>query len=225
MSGNRELPGLDLVRQQIRDAEREAEREPGSVRLVAVSKMQPEERVRAALEAGQRVFGENRVQEARERWLERRRAHPDLELHLVGPLQGNKVRQAVELFDVIQSLDRPRLAARLAAAMRGTGRTPRLFAQINTGEESQKSGVAPACADEFLAACRREHGLAIDGLMAIPPLGEEPSPHYALLARIARRNGIFQLSMGMSDDFACAIAFGATHVRVGSAVFGPRPAP
>lgn len=216
-------PGLDGVLERIRAAERESEREPESVQLVAVSKQQPEDRVQAALDAGQRVFGENRVQEARQRWESRRADLPDLELHLVGPLQGNKARQAVEMFDCIQSLDRAKLAARIADAMRETGRTPRLFVQVNTGGEPQKSGVLPEEAEAFIDSCRGEYKLAIDGLMAIPPVDEEPSPHFGLLAQIARRSGVECLSMGMSGDFECAVAFGATHVRVGSAVFGQRP--
>lgn len=222
MGAAERLPGLENVRERIRKAEQEAGRPADSVQLVAVSKQQPESRVLAALESGQRVFGENRVQEARERWLHRRADWPGLELHLVGPLQGNKVRQAVEMFDCIQSLDRPKLAARIAAAIRATGRKPKLLVQINTGEEPQKSGVPPGEADAFIDACQRENGLQIDGLMSIPPIGEEPSLHFGLLAKIARGKSLACMSMGMSDDFECAIAFGATHVRVGSAVFGSR---
>ncbi|MGF1660270.1 MAG: YggS family pyridoxal phosphate-dependent enzyme [Rubrimonas sp.] len=216
---------LDDVRARIAQAERDAGRAPGSVTLIAVSKVQPDARVDAALAAGHRVFGENRVQEALGRWTARREAHPDLRLHLIGPLQTNKARAAVEFFDAIHVLDRPKLAAKLADAIAATGRAPELFVEVNTGEEPQKAGVLPAEADAFIEACRRDCGLPLAGLMAIPPADEPPSPHFALLAKIAARNGLSGLSMGMSADFEAAIMLGATHVRIGSAVFGERVAP
>src|SRR5579863_1925327 len=204
----------------INSAARAADRDPGSVGLTAVCKQQPWERVAAVLNAGQRVFGENRVQEAIERWRDRREG---VELRLIGPLQTNKAREAVRLFDVIETLDRPRLARALADEIAAAGVAPRLLVQVNTGEEPQKSGVAPAGADAFIAACRIEFGLPIAGLMCIPPLDEPAGPHFALLRKIGQRNGLRELSMGMSADFALAIRFGATRVRVGEAVFGPRP--
>jgi pyridoxal phosphate enzyme (YggS family) len=194
-------------------------RDAADVTLVAVSKLQPWERVAPVLDAGQRVFGENRVQEAMGRWAERRKG---LELRLIGPLQTNKVRDAVGLFDVIETLDRERLARSLANELGRQGRAPRLYVQVNTGEEPQKAGVAPLAADAFIAACRRTYGLTIDGLMCIPPEAEPPGPHFALLGKIAARNGVAKLSMGMSGDFETAIRFGATSVRVGSALFGAR---
>jgi hypothetical protein len=197
-------------------------RPAGAVTLVAVSKTQGVDAIAAAIAAGQRVFGENRVQEAEAKYPGLKAAHPGVELHLIGGLQTNKVKEAVALFDVIETLDRPRLAEALHREMARQGRHPRLFIQVNTGEEAQKSGVAPAEADEFIGQCRAL-GLAIDGLMCIPPADEEPALHFALLREIARRNGIAQLSMGMSGDFATAIRFGATHVRVGTAIFGARP--
>lgn len=212
------------IRARIAEAERAAARPVGSVTLIAVSKVQPPERIDAVLAEGQRVFGENRVQEALARWTDRRAAAPDLRLHLIGPLQTNKARQAVAFFDAIHVLDRPALAAKLADAMAATGRTPELFVQVNTGEEAQKAGVAPAEADAFIAACRRDYGFALTGLMAIPPADADPAPHFRLLAAIAARNGLAGLSMGMSADFERAIALGATHVRVGSALFGERAA-
>lgn len=202
------------------EAARAAGRDPAAITLTAVSKRQPLERVTALLAAGQRVFGENRVQEAQDRWAERRAG---VELRLIGPLQTNKAAQAVSLFDVIETLDRPRLAHAIAEEAARQGRLPRLLVQVNTGEEPQKSGVAPMEADAFIAACRREFGLEPEGLMCIPPLAEPASPHFALLAKIAARNGLGALSMGMSADFALAIRFGATAVRVGEALFGARP--
>ena len=195
---------------------------PGSVALVCVSKSHAQEAICPVLEAGQRVFGENRVQEAAGKWPELRRDFPDVELHLIGPLQTNKVPDAVELFDVIETLDRPRLAEALAAAMAKTGKSPRLFVQVNTGSEAQKAGVLPANVDAFIKHCRQIHGLAIDGLMCIPPADQQASPHFAMLAQMAKRNGIRHLSMGMSADFELAIQLGATHVRIGSAIFGAR---
>ena len=197
-------------------------RKRGSVTLVTVSKTHPETAVREALTAGHRVFGENRVQEAQAKYPALREAFPDLALHLIGPLQTNKVRDAVALFDVIESLDRPRLAEALAREMERSGRRLPCLIEVNTGEEAQKSGIMPEAADAFIAECRDRLGLPIAGLMCVPPLGEEPSPHFALLREIARRNGLDLLSMGMSADFETAIRFGATHVRVGTAIFGAR---
>ena len=205
---------------KIAKAARAAGRDPRDVTLTAVSKQQPWPAVAPVLAAGQRVFGENRVQEAMDRWGEHR---DGLELRLIGPLQTNKAREAVGFFDVVETLDRPRLAQVLEAEIQRAGRAPRLYVQVNTGEEPQKTGVAPGEADAFIDACRRAHGLAIEGLMCIPPAGEPCGPHFALLAVIARRNGIAGLSMGMSADFETAIAFGATSVRIGSALFGERP--
>lgn len=189
------------------------------VTLVAVSKQQPDDRIDAMLATGQRVFGENRVQEAQSRWAGRR---DGVELRLIGPLQSNKADDAVALFDVIETLDREKLAGALAEAMRKAGRKVRLYVQVNTGEEPQKAGVAPGEADAFIAAARTTHGLEIEGLMCIPPADQPPGPHFALLAKIAARNGISRLSMGMSGDFETAVRFGATSVRVGSALFGAR---
>lgn len=194
-------------------------RDPGEVALVAVSKTQPWEAVEPVLAAGQRAFGENRVQEAMARWENKA---DGLTLHLIGPLQTNKAKEAVGFFDVIESLDREKLARTLAEEVQRQGRLPRLYVQVNTGEEPQKAGVVPADADAFIDACRGTYGLQPEGLMCIPPLEEPPGPHFALLARIAARNGLSSLSMGMSDDFETAIRFGATSVRVGSAVFGAR---
>ncbi|MGF1553109.1 MAG: YggS family pyridoxal phosphate-dependent enzyme [Paracoccaceae bacterium] len=215
------MSGLDDVRARLDAAAREAGRDPASVELVAVSKVQPAERVEAVLDAGHRVFGENRVQEAAGKWPAWRERYPEVVLHLIGPLQTNKARQAVELFDVIQSVDRPKLARRLAEIMEETGRRLPIYCQINTGEEEQKAGVPPGEADAFVAECRGL-GLDVAGLMCIPPVDEAPSLHFALLAKIAERNGLDGLSMGMSGDYEQAIALGATCVRVGSAIFGAR---
>ncbi len=202
-----------------------ANRDPAEVSLTAVSKQQPWEAVEPVLSAGQRVFGENRVQEAARRWevLRGLPAMAGLELRLIGPLQTNKVREALDLFDVIETVDRPRLARALADAVQAKGASPRFLVQVNTGEEPQKAGVAPPEAGAFIHFCRAECGLAIEGLMCIPPADEPPGPHFALLAKIARRQGLASLSMGMSADFATAVRFGATSVRVGSALFGARP--
>ena len=213
---------LSEITARIRKAEDAAGRPAGSVALVAISKKQPEERVDAALDAGHRLFGENRVQEAQQRWSQRAAAHDGLELHLVGPLQSNKVRQAFGLFQAIHSLDRPKLAEAMARIAQETGDCPEAFVQVNTGEEPQKAGVMPLEADGFVQRCR-ELDLPVTGLMCIPPVDEEPSLHFALLAKIANRNGLEKLSMGMSGDFESAIELGATHVRVGSGVFGERP--
>jgi len=216
---------LQAVEQEIVAATKAAGRDPGSVTLVAVSKTMSADVITEALAAGQRVFGENRVQEAQTKWPALKARHPGLELHLIGPLQSNKVKDAVALFDVIETLDRPKLARGLAEEMQRTGKRPRLFVQVNTGEEPQKAGLAPAETKEFVALCREELGLSIDGLMCIPPFDEEPAMHFALLAKLAGELGLDELSMGMSGDFAKAIAFGATYVRVGTAIFGERPRP
>jgi PLP dependent protein len=210
------------VRAAIDRAAWDAGRDPGSVTLVAISKTFAAEAVTPVLAAGERAFGENYVQEARAKWPPLRERFGPVELHLVGPLQSNKARDAVELFDAIHSLDRPSLAEALAKAMDRTGRRPRLLVQVNTGEEARKGGVLPADADAFLSACRDRYGLPVEGLMCIPPFEEPPSPHFALLRTIAERNGLATLSMGMSADFEAAIQLGATHVRVGSAIFGAR---
>jgi hypothetical protein len=211
------------VLDRIAAATRAAGRAENSVTLTAVSKLQPDDRVEAMLAAGHRVFGENRVQEAQARWTARR-AQPGLHLRLIGPLQSNKAADAVALFDAIETLDRPKLAAALADAVQKQGRRPDVLVQVNSGEEPQKAGVAPGDADDFIRAAQDVYGLKVCGLMCIPPLAEPPAPHFALLAKIAARNGLHQLSMGMSDDFEAAIRFGATHVRIGSALFGERPA-
>ena len=213
--------GLTEIKERIAKAEKEAGRAPGSVTLIAVSKVQPLERVEAVLEQGQRIFGENRVQEAAGKWPAFKERFDGVELHLIGPLQTNKARQAMELFDVIHSVDRPKLAKTLARLAQELGYCPDLFLQVNTGEEPQKAGILPDEADDFIAECRALN-LPVRGLMCIPPVGEEPSLHFALLAKIAARNGLEGLSMGMSGDFERAIALGATHVRVGSAIFGER---
>ena len=212
---------LEEIKSRIAKAEAEAGRDPGSVTLIAVSKVQPLERVEAVLEQGQRVFGENRVQEAMSKWPDFKERYDGVELHLIGPLQTNKARQAIGLFDAIHSVDRPKLATALARLAQEEGHCPELFIQVNTGEEPQKAGILPADADAFVAECRALD-LPLRGLMCIPPVDEEPSLHFALLAKIAARNGLTGLSMGMSSDFETAIALGATHVRVGSAIFGER---
>jgi PLP dependent protein len=210
------------VRGRIASAAISAGRTPASVNLVAVSKTHPAETVREALAAGHRVFGENRVQEAQAKYPALREDFPDLALHLIGPLQTNKVRDAVALFDVIESVDRPRLAEALAKEMERSGRRLSCLIEVNTGEEPQKTGIFPAEADDFIVECRDRLGLPIEGLMCVPPLDEEPALHFALLREIARRTGLGLLSMGMSADFEKAIRFGATHVRVGTAIFGVR---
>ena len=215
---------LGAVRDRIAGAARDAGRPADAVSLVAVSKTHPEAAVRAALAAGQRVFGENRVQEALAKFPQLRREFPDLELHLIGPLQTNKIRDAVAHCDVIETVDRPRLAEALAREIERTGRRITCYIEVNTGEEAQKAGVFPAAADDFIRDCRDRLGLPIAGLMCIPPEHEEPALHFALLREIAKRNGLAVLSMGMSADFETAIRFGATHVRVGTAIFGARRA-
>jgi PLP dependent protein len=213
---------LAAVEQEIARACRDAGRDRASVTLIAVSKTFDAGAIAPVIESGQRVFGENRVQEAKGKWPALTQAYPGLALHLIGPLQSNKAKEAVALFDAIHSVDRSSICQALAKEIESQGRSPELFVQINTGEEPQKAGVAPADADAFIAACREKYGLVISGLMCIPPVDEPPSPHFALTARIAARNGLQSLSMGMSADFAVAIAMGATHVRVGSAIFGHR---
>jgi hypothetical protein len=216
--------GLARIRARIADAAVAAGRAAGEVTLVAVSKTHPAEAVRAALAAGQTVFGENRVQEAAGKFPALRAAHPELRLHLIGGLQTNKAREAVRLADVIESLDRPSLLEAIAAAAQKEGRLPGLVVQVNVGEEAQKSGVGPAEADAFIEACRARLGDAVQGLMCVPPVDVDPAPHFRWLAACAARHGLRTLSMGMSADFETAIACGATHVRVGSAIFGARPA-
>jgi PLP dependent protein len=210
------------VMRRIAEAARAAGRDPGQVTLVAVSKTHGADKVRELLAAGQRVFGENRVQEAEEKFPALKAEYPDLQLHLIGPLQTNKARDAVALFDVIESVDRERLAVTLAKEMVRAGRRPECFIQVNTGEEPQKAGVLPADLDAFVAACRDTHKLPVVGLMCIPPVDEEPALHFALLVKMAARNGLAKVSMGMSADYETAVRLGATHVRVGSALFGAR---
>ena len=213
---------LAAVKARMAAAATAAGRTPGDVRLVAVSKTKTAPEIQPVLAAGQRLFGENRVQEAVAKWPALREQAPDIELHLIGPLQTNKVPEAVALFDVLESLDREKLARALAGEMAKRGRRPACFIQVNTGEEPQKAGIPPRQADSFIALCRSELGLPVAGLMCIPPVEEEPGLHFALLREIARRNGLAGLSMGMSSDFETAIHSGATHIRVGTAIFGER---
>lgn len=220
--------GLAAVRRAVRQAALDVERDPDDVALIAVSKTIGPDGIRPALDAGQRLFGENYVQESQGKWPALRDEYPDVELHFVGPLQSNKAAEAAALFDVVHSVDRSSLAAALARARDKIGRLPRLICQVNTGREAQKGGVLPEAADAFLSECRDRYGLAIEGLMCVPPVEQAPSPHFALLGTIARRNGLRVLSMGMSADFPAAIQLGATHVRIGTAIFGaraPRPQP
>ena len=214
---------LAEVKARIGSASHAAGRPPASTALVAVSKTFPPEDIRQALAAGHRLFGENRVQEAEEKWPALKREFPEARLHLIGPLQRNKLRKAVALFDAIETVDRPRLAQALAEEFAATGRRLDCYVQVNTGEEPQKAGVPPADADAFIRSCITEYGLPVKGLMCIPPAEDEPAPHFALLAKIAARNGLAGLSMGMSHDFETAIRLGATLVRVGTAIFGVRP--
>ena len=216
-----QVMGLVDIKARIRAAESAAERPEGSVTLIAVSKVQPDDRVEEVLRAGHRVFGENKVQEAAGKWPAFRESYENIDLHLIGPLQTNKARQAMQLAQSIHTLDRPKLATTIARLAQELGQCPDLFIQVNTGEEPQKAGVLPAESDAFIQDCRALD-LPVVGLMCIPPVDEEPSMHFALLAKIAARNGLSGLSMGMSSDFEKAIAFGATHVRVGSAIFGER---
>ncbi len=216
------VANLTEVQGEIARAAQDSERDRADVALIAVSKTIAAEGIRPALAAGQRLFGENYVQEAKAKWPALREEYPQAELHLIGPLQSNKAREAVELFDVIHTLDRTSLAAALAKEIQRSGRHPRLLVQVNTGEEPQKGGVAPGAVDAFLAECRDTHGLTVSGLMCIPPAADPPSAHFGLLAAIARRHALPILSMGMSADYPAAIQMGATHVRVGSAIFGAR---
>jgi len=213
---------LAEVKARIAAAEREADRPAGAVALVAVSKTFDAPAIRPVLAAGQRVFGENRVQEAQGKWPALKAEFPDVELHLIGPLQSNKAKEAVALFDVIETVDRDKIAAELAKEMKKQDRTPRLYVQVNIGSEPQKAGIGPKEAAAFVDRCRNEHGLAIEGLMCIPPADENPGPYFALLEKVAGQAGVEKLSMGMSGDYETAVAFGATSVRVGSAIFGSR---
>lgn len=214
---------LAMVRERIVAAATEAGRDPSRVTLIAVSKAQPVERIEAALASGQRIFGENYVQEAQSRWPALRARFPGVELHMIGALQTNKAKDAVALFDVIQTVDRPRLAAALAREMARQDRTLRCLVQVNTGKEPQKAGIMPEATGDFVRLCRETHGLDVRGLMAIPPVDEDIALHAAFLVELAKRHDLEQVSIGMSEDYVDAIAFGATHVRVGSAIFGPRP--
>jgi PLP dependent protein len=215
-------PGLSAVEEDIARACKEARRDRSSITLVAVSKTFNADAIGPVIEAGQRTFGENRVQEAKAKWPALLSTYRGIGLHLIGPLQSNKAREAVALFDAIHSVDRPSLCEALAKEFKSQQRRPQLFVQLNTGEEPQKAGVAPAEADDFIAGCREKYGLPISGLMCIPPVHDAPAPHFALTAKIAARNGLKNLSMGMSADFGIAISLGATHVRIGSAIFGNR---
>jgi pyridoxal phosphate enzyme (YggS family) len=214
--------GLAAVRQKIERACRDAKRDPATVTLIAVAKTFGADAIEPVIEAGQTVFGENRVQEAKAKWSALITKHPGLELHMIGPLQSNKAKEAVALFDAIHSIDRPSLCEAMAKEIARSDRRPLMFVEINTGAEPQKAGVLPQDADGFLARCREAYGLSIHGLMCIPPFNEAPAPHFALTAKIAARNGLKLLSMGMSADYPVAIAMGATHVRVGTAIFGGR---
>ena len=216
------MSGLTDVTDRIAKAAQNAGRDPADIHLIAVSKVQPLDRVEAVLQEGHRLYGENRVQEAAGKWPDFRARFPDTELHLIGPLQTNKVRQALDLFDCIHSVDRDKLARKLADGFGETGHAVPCFIQVNTGEEPQKAGCLPQDTDAFIEACRKDYGLPVRGLMCIPPADEEPSLHFALLKKLAQRNGLEDLSMGMSGDFESAIALGATHIRVGSAIFGAR---
>ena len=216
------MNSLTEVRNEVERACHEASRDPASVTLIAVSKMFSADAITPVIAAGQRHFGENRVQEAKAKWPPLQAKHPGLTLHMIGPLQSNKAKEAVALFDAIHSLDRASLCEALGKEIAKQNRKPVLFVEINTGSEPQKAGILPQDADAFIAKCRGDYGLTVSGLMCIPPAEEAPAPHFALTAKIAKRNGLTLLSMGMSADFATAIAFGATHVRVGTAIFGTR---
>lgn len=216
------VANLTRIRAALNDAVRESRHDGGDIEILAVSKNHDAERILPLLEEGHRLFGENRVQEALAKWPPLKDRFPDVRLHLVGPLQSNKAREAVSFFDVIESLDRPKLARALAAEIERLGRAPALFVQVNIGEEAQKAGAPPQETDAFIAACRKDYGLEVSGLMCIPPADEPPAPYFALLAKIARRNGVSRLSMGMSGDYDIAARLGATEVRVGAALFGER---
>ena len=213
---------LGQVKEKIVAAEREAKRDAGAVTLVAVSKTFEAAEIRPVIDAGQRAFGENRVQEAQGKWPDLKAEFPDVELHLIGPLQSNKAREAVALFDVIETVDREKIAAELSKEITKQGKAPGLYVQVNTGSEPQKAGIEPREAVAFVQRCREVHGLVVEGLMCIPPADENPGPHFALLAKLAHEAGVERLSMGMSGDYELAVAFGATSVRVGSAIFGSR---
>ena len=213
---------FEQVKARIAAAERESSRETGGVSLVVVSKTFAPEAIRPVIQDGHRIFGENRVQEAQGKWPALKAEFPNLELHLIGPLQSNKAKEAVALFDVMETVDREKIAAAIAAEIRRQGKAPRLYVQVNTGSEPQKAGIDPRETIAFVGRCRDVHGLAVEGLMCIPPVDENPGPHFALLAKLARDAGVGKLSMGMSGDYELAIAFGATSVRVGSAIFGSR---
>ncbi|MEM9618471.1 MAG: YggS family pyridoxal phosphate-dependent enzyme [Pseudomonadota bacterium] len=215
---------LRAIEAELKTALEQAGRDGDMVAVTAVSKKHEAARILPVLEAGHRVFGENRVQEAMQKWPSLRAQYPDIELRLIGPLQTNKAKEAVAFFDVIESVDRPKLAKVLATEMALQGKTRAVLVQVNTGEEEQKTGIAPAQADAFITLCRDEYGLQLEGLMCIPPVGDDPAPHFALLAKIAARNDLSQLSMGMSADYLIAAQLGATHVRIGTGVFGERPA-
>jgi len=216
------LARLAEIHATIDRAARDAGRDPASVKLVCVSKTFPAEAITPILAAGERFFGENRVQEAMEKWPALRAAYPGVELHLIGPLQSNKAREAVSFFDCIETVDREKIARAIAEEIQKSGRHPRLYIQVNTGAEPQKAGVLPQEADRFITQCRKDYGLTISGLMCIPPVDDQASPHFALLNKLAERNGLTELSMGMSADYELAIQLGATHVRIGSALFGHR---
>lgn len=222
MEQNSAVGRLEQVKAKIAAAERQAERDPETVTLVAVSKTFDAEAVRPVLQGGHRVFGENRVQEAQGKWPDLKSAFDGVELHLIGPLQSNKAKEAVALFDVIETIDREKIAAAVAAEMKRQNRSVKLLVQVNTGLETQKAGIAPEETETFVASCRERHGLTISGLMCIPPFDQNPGPHFALLEKLGHRLGLPELSMGMSGDYETAIAFGATSVRVGSAIFGSR---
>lgn len=216
------LANLAEIKGRIAQAAKDCGRAPGDVTLVCVSKTFGPEAIRPVLAAGERVFGENKVQEAESKWPELCQSYPDVTLHLIGPLQTNKVREAIALFDVIETVDRSKLAKELAKEIAKLGKHPKLYVQVNTGAEPQKAGILPQEADAFILSCTKDYGLKISGLMCIPPVNEQASPHFALLNEIGKRNGIAHLSMGMSADFELAIQLGATHVRVGTAIFGKR---
>ena len=220
--GHDPIKALEEVQAKITSAAKAAKRAAADVQLIAVSKTHKADTIRPVLMAGQKLFGENRVQEAQQKWPALKDAFPQTKLHLIGPLQTNKVKDALAMFDVIHTVDRPKLAAKLADGVQKLGHSPQMFIQVNTGDEPQKAGIAPAEADNFIAQCRDEFNLNVVGLMAIPPAEQTASPHFALLEKIAKRNELTQLSMGMSGDYEAAIAFGATHIRVGTAIFGPR---
>ena len=211
------------IRARMEKAAKAANRNPAAITLIAVTKTHDEDAVRAAIAAGQTTFGENRVQEAKSKYPQLKAAHAAIDLHLIGPLQSNKAREAVALFDAIHTVDRDSIAEALASEIKRAGRSPKLYVQVNTGEEEQKAGVAPQDALAFIAKCRDAYALTISGLMCIPPADEEPSPHFALLVKLARDAGLKELSMGMSGDYETAIRLGATHIRVGTAIFGARP--